>query len=137
MAKRFVDTNLFDDDWVVGLSKDGKLFFFYFITKCDHAGMLKINKKIISFQIGIEDVDSVIMELNGRLIHVSGDLYFMPKFIDFQYPNFPKSTVMQQHGAINLLKSKNLWDYEKDTYLTTQSKTSEVFKTLRESLKEI
>jgi len=37
MSKRFIDTNLFQDEWVNELSKDCKLFFIYHITTCDHA----------------------------------------------------------------------------------------------------
>ena len=67
MAKRFIDTNLFDDEMFLELSKDAKLFFLYFITKCDHAGVLKLNKKLFEFQTGIKDSVRVIKELSNSL----------------------------------------------------------------------
>ena len=43
MAKRFIDTEIFNDDWFMELSKDAKLFYIFYITNCDHAGILKLN----------------------------------------------------------------------------------------------
>lgn len=105
MSKRFIDTNLFNDEWFCDLSKDGKLFFIYFITNCDHAGILRLNKKLFEFQSGIKNSSTVIEELSNRLITLKDGVYLMPKFIKFQYPDFPKSNVNQQQGAIKILES--------------------------------
>lgn len=118
MSKRFIDTELFSDDWFCDLSKDGKLFFIYFITNCDHAGILKVNEKLIKFQTGINSLETVSKELSKSLIRVSEQYIFCPKFLKFQYPDFPKSKVRQQHGAISILRSHGLWDEEKNTYIT-------------------
>lgn len=103
MAKRFIDTNMFNDEWICELSKDSKLFFLYFITTCDHAGVLRLNKKLCEFQIGIKNIDSVIKELGNCLVSLKENVYFMPKFIKFQYPKFPQSNVKQQESAIKIL----------------------------------
>lgn len=118
MAKRFIDTLLFTDEWFCELSKDAKLFFLYYITSCDHAGVLRLNNKLCEFQTGIKSCESVIKELGKCLVTVKQGVYFMPKYIKFQYPKFPQSTVKQQESAINILKSYNLWDEENKTYLT-------------------
>ncbi len=110
MAKRFIDTGLFDDEWFSELSIDGKLFWIYYLTKCDHAGLLKYNKKLIEFQTGINSLDTVIELFGKRLVRVKEELLFCPKFIVFQYPGFPKSGVKQQDGAIKLLVAAGLWD---------------------------
>lgn len=103
MAKRFIDTGIFDDEWFMDLSKDGKIVWLYFITKCDHAGLLHINLKLATVQTGIKDILTVIKELSNRIVRVNEQLFFIPKFIDFQYPDFPKSKVKQQASAIDLL----------------------------------
>lgn len=113
MAKRFIDTGLFDDDWFMDLSKDAKLLWVYFITKCDHAGMLKLNEKLCRVQTDIKDLDAVIKQLGNRLVSVSERLYFVPKYIDFQYPGFPNSKVRQQQSALDLLIKYGIWDKEK------------------------
>lgn len=120
MAKRFIDTNIFDDEWFCSLSKDSKLFWIYAITRCDHAGIFKLNKKLCEFQTEIKSIDTVLRELGNSMVTLSQELntFFIPKFIKFQYPDFPKSSVKQQDSAIKLLKSHKLWDEENNTYLT-------------------
>lgn len=109
MAKRFISTELFDDDWFMELSVPAKLLWVYFITKCDHAGMIKYNQKLCKFQTGINSLDTVIKELSKRLVRVDQELFFIPKFLIFQYPGFPKSKAPQQQGAIKLLERYGLY----------------------------
>jgi hypothetical protein len=118
MAKRFISTDLFDDEWFCDLSKDAKLFFIYYITKCDHAGVLRLNKRLFEFQTGVKNFDTLIKEFDNCIVRVKEQLFFMPKFIKFQYPDFPKSNVKQQDGAIRILKELNLWDDNLNTYIT-------------------
>ena len=108
MAKRFIDTGLFDDDWFMELSKDCKLLWLYFITKCDHAGMIKVNEKLCKVQTDIKDIAGTIKDLGNRIVTVSEHLYFIPKFIEFQYPGFPNSAVRQQHSALEILMKHGL-----------------------------
>jgi hypothetical protein len=49
MAKRFYDTGIFQDSWFSDLSKDGKLLFFYLISRCNHAGIIDLNLKLAEF----------------------------------------------------------------------------------------
>lgn len=112
MAKRFIDTELFCDEWFCDLSKDSKLFFIYFITRCDHAGVLRLNNKLCEFQTGIKSIDTVIKDLGNCLVTVKNGVYFLPKYIKYQYPDFPKSSVKQQDSALKILISFGLWDEE-------------------------
>src|SRR3990167_9221307 len=125
--KRFIDTNIFADEWFSELTKDGKLFFIYFITNCDHAGVLRLNKKLCEFQTGIKSCPTVIKELGNSLISVikelgnsseNGNTFFMPKFIAFQYPGFPKSKVLQQSSALKILNSYGIDEEKLKSYLT-------------------
>jgi hypothetical protein len=122
MAKRFIDTGIFDDAWYMDLSKDGKILWLYFITKCDHAGMLSLNIKLCKVQTGINNIPTVIKELGNRLVTVNQLLYFIPKFIEFQYPNFPNSNVKQQASAIEILSKYQL--FNKETLTVTQQLTN-------------
>jgi hypothetical protein len=117
MSKRFIDSNLFDDSWFMQLTKDGKLFWVYLLTKCNHAGIIDLNIQLCSFQTGIKDITTVIKELDNRLIRVKSDAYFIPKYLDFQYPNFPKSNVKQQASAILILENLGLM---KDNIITVR-----------------
>lgn len=104
MAKRFIDTNIFNDEWFCDLSKDCKLFFIYYITQCDHAGVLRLNRKLCEFQTGLKSLETVIKELGNCLVTVKENVFFLPKFLKFQYPNFPNSNVKQQDGALKILE---------------------------------
>lgn len=115
MAKRFIDTGIFDDAWYMDLSKDGKILWLYFITKCDHAGMLSLNFKLCKVQTGISDIPTVIKELGNRLVTVSQQLYFIPKFVEYQYPGFPECKFKAALSAIQILEKYNLY---KDKKLT-------------------
>jgi hypothetical protein len=115
MAKRFIDTGIFDDPWFMDLSLSGKVFWLYCITKCDHAGILELNEKLCQFQTGIKDIQSVIKGLGNRLIMVKEQYYFIPKFLEYQYPNFPNSNVRQQESAIKILSSFGLFNIEEQT----------------------
>lgn len=116
MAKRFIDTEIFADEYFSELSKEGKLFFIYFITQCNHAGILKLNKKLCEFQTGLKSLDTLIKELGKSLVRVNEEsVYFMPSFLKFQYPDFPKSTVKAQVSALKILENYNI---NLDSYLT-------------------
>lgn len=117
MSKRFIDTELFDDPWFMDLSISAKILWIYCITKCDHAGILEMNKRLTKFQTGIKNIETVIKELGNRLVTVSEQYIFIPKFIEFQYPNFPQSAVRQQASAIKRLIDFNLFDVEKQTVI--------------------
>lgn len=109
MAKRFIDTGLFDDSWFMDLSKDGKIVWLYLITKCDHAGIIEINEKLLKMQTGVSSWVKVRGELSDRIVNIRGGYYFIPKFIIFQYPKFPQSNVNQQTGAIKRLTEFGLF----------------------------
>jgi hypothetical protein len=109
VSKRFIDTGIFDDDWFMDLSKDAKLLWVYFITKCDHAGIIKLNEKLCKVQTDIKDLNLIIKQLGNRLVTVNEHLYFIPKFIDFQYPGFPNSKVRQQISAVEILTKYGLF----------------------------
>ena len=110
MAKRFIDTGLFDDDWFMNLSKDAKILWIYFLTKCDHAGMLKLNARLCEVQTGIKDLNGIIKLLGNRIITVSERLYFIPKFLQYQYPGFPYSKAKAQLSAIEILTKYGLFE---------------------------
>ncbi len=103
MAKRFIDTELFNDEWFSELSKDGKLLFIYLITNCDNAGITKFNQRLIKFHTGIENLELTLIELDSKIVTLPNKNIWIPAFIKFQYPQFPKSKVMQQVNAVKSL----------------------------------
>lgn len=121
MAKRFIDTDLFDDEWFMNLPPEAKILWLYFITKCDHAGILKLNQTLAKVQTGIKDLTKVIEQLGNRIVTVNDNIFFVPKFIEYQYPDFPKSKVRQQASAIEILRKYDLIDNEGNIKYTINS----------------
>lgn len=115
MSKRFIDTGLFDDPWFMELSVKGKLFWILLITKCNHAGIIPVNDRLFKFHLNANSLETVYEEIGNRLLRLDGGYIFIPKFIEFQYPNGLAHNVKAQQSVIDLLQKHGLWNSEKQT----------------------
>lgn len=93
MAKRFTDTEKWDDPWFFGLSTIHKLFWLYLLDNCDISGGWKVNQKIVNLRIGAEINLDEFLEIAGKRIELieGRDIWFINKFIIFQYGNLNES----------------------------------------------
>ncbi len=112
MAKRFIDTGFLDQKWIRKLSPERKIFLIYLMLKCDNGGIIELDFDDASFWIG-NKIEALDFLPNGYLILLNdSDKYFMPKFIEWQYPNFPHSKVHQQEQAKRILIQNGLFDID-------------------------
>lgn len=111
MSKRFIDSDLFDDEWFCDLSKDAKLAWIYLITKCDHAGIFDKSYKLAEFQLSIKSFANALVELGERIVDIGDNKIFIPKFITFQYSNGLNEKVSTHSSVIRQLKKYKL-DYK-------------------------
>lgn len=108
MAKRLTDSNKWNDNWYSNLPIDIKLVWNYLLDTCDHAGVYKVNLKLLRFQTDCDKTETAILEyLKGR-IYIKGDKWFIPKFITFQYQNFFTSNTPAIKSARELLISHSI-----------------------------
>ena len=89
MPKRFHDSGLWNEDWYIDLSLNGKLFYQYMIDTCDHAGIWKPNIKHFEFILGsscplVDLLNEINME-KERVVKLPNGRHFIPNFIPFQY----------------------------------------------------
>jgi len=86
-AKRLTDSNKWDDPWFMELENDYKLVWLYLLDKCDHAGIYKINLRLLNFhtQANIKGWGTIEEAFGNRLVTISEELCFIPKFLKFQY----------------------------------------------------
>jgi hypothetical protein len=85
MAKRFTDTNKWNDEWFCELDNQEKLVWLFILDSCDHAGIWKKNLRLLNFQIGSTFVEDDLRTIfAGKFIEVN-DKWFIPNFIKFQY----------------------------------------------------
>ena len=87
MAKRFIDTKIWDKAWFRKLTPESKLVWIYLLTRCDHAGIWDADWEAAEFFIGNkvnyrrlpEIITDKMEEIDG------GNQYFIPSFVEFQY----------------------------------------------------
>ena len=88
MAKRFASTEIWDEDWFLELPIEYKLFWFYLLSACDHAGFFKVNIKTFSVLNNVEISSETAFELfnkgKKRLRKVNGSMWFIEEFFTFQ-----------------------------------------------------
>ncbi len=88
MAKRFVDTDLWQKEWYQDLDLKEKLLVRYIFENCDCAGIWNINFKLASFIIGETVSMNDIEEINKKkqqFTIISDSNIFIDDFIKFQY----------------------------------------------------
>ena len=114
MAKRFTDSNKFNDSWYRRLSPLHKVIWEYILSECNHAGILKdLDLELMSFKIGstIKQEDLELFKKDGRLIFLSETILYIPKFIPFQYGNLNPNHKVHA-SVIRELEKNNIKDID-------------------------
>ncbi len=86
MAKRFTETNKWDDKWFRSLPLPEKAGWQYICDKCDAAGVIDLDRELADFQIGhAVDWDKLIQLAGDRIDVVHKGKLWLTGFIAFQY----------------------------------------------------
>ncbi len=86
MAKRFYDTEKFEDPWYRALPPKAKLLWEYMLCACNCSGIWKADFGIASYCIGVKvTFKEVEKYLGTRCVHLKNGSIFIPKFLVFQY----------------------------------------------------
>ena len=84
--KRFIDCDIWKKKWFREFPPKMKLFYFYVLTQCDHAGMYDVDLELAEFQIGMPiDAADINKLLKDHIEIIKDDKWFLRKFVDFQY----------------------------------------------------
>ena len=88
MAKRFTDTDKWKRQFLRGLNAAGKLFWFYICDDCDHAGIWHVDIQVAEIRVGEKiEVAEFLKKLGEKIVVFDdGAKWFIPSFIEFQYP---------------------------------------------------
>lgn len=85
MAKRFIDSSMFDKDWFLDLPSKYKILWIYIISKCDVAGVFDPSLKQASRTLGeVYDYDETLSAMQKQIEEINGK-WFVKDFIRFQY----------------------------------------------------
>lgn len=101
--KRFLDTGFLDQKWIRKLPPEKKIFLIYLMLKCDNGGIIDLDFEDAEFWIGKKIGDLSFLPEGYLILIDDSSKYFMPKFVECQYPNFPHSKVHQQAQAKEIL----------------------------------
>jgi len=108
MAKRFTDTGKWKKKWIRELNPDMKLFWFYLLDNCDHAGIWEVDIDLASFQVGVKlDEARILKVFNRKIVPFKDGKWFVPKFIEYQYGELNEN-VNAHKSVIKILKKYGL-----------------------------
>lgn len=86
MPKRFTATEKWKDLWFKKLKPKYKLLWIYLLDECDNAGLIELDLKIAEVFTGFHySMDDIRNIFGTRLFQITEDVWFIPKFISFQY----------------------------------------------------
>jgi hypothetical protein len=86
MAKRFTDTEKWEDEWFTDLSNDYKVIWFYLLDTCDNAGIWKKNIKKLNYLCNTNILADDLLKVFGKRITILADeKWFINKFCIVQY----------------------------------------------------
>ena len=110
MAKRFTETDKWNDVWFSELPSKYKLLWIYLLDSCDNAGIYQVNFRNINFYIGESIEPSEAMRiLKGRVVSIKdGKYWFIPKFITYQYGNKLSTKNLAVKNVIDKLSKYDL-----------------------------
>jgi len=128
MAKRFIDTKIWDKSWYRQLDPKDKLIWIYIVTKCDHAGIFDADWEAMDFFIlGMDDgicFDSLPKTIKDKMVLIKDDQYFIPSFIEYQYGTLRENS--KPHlSVLKRLKEKGLIDGLPKGSITLKDKDKE------------
>ncbi len=123
MAKRFTDTNKYDDPWYAELPVDMKQAWDYLQCKCDNSGVWTPNFRLAQFQLGATvKWDEFLKSAAGRIEVLSNGDWWIVDFVKGQCGELSVKSkphqfvirLLKQHGvyerylkSINTLKEKD------------------------------
>lgn len=113
MAKRFMDTDLWLEDWFLELDGKEQLFLTYIKARCDHAGVWRPNFKHFEFaskfRINTEQFLAKVNADKERIRVLPNGRWLIIGFIPFQYGT-PGKTKRNHalNGALNALAANNV-----------------------------
>ena len=113
MAKRFTDTEKWEDPWFRNLLREYQVFWIYLLDKCDAAGVWKVDFEMAEFclkQNNLNEQELTRVFKDRIKIFDGGKKWFIPRFISFQYGELDE--FCNPHKSIfKLLRSYKLEGY--------------------------
>ena len=110
MAKRFTDTEKWKKPFIRGLQGPYKLLWLYICDDCDHAGIWQVDMDVAQIRIGEKiNINDAVKSFEDKIIIFDkGNKWFIPSFVEFQYPSGLNPENRSHNSVIILLEKYNL-----------------------------
>ena len=120
MAKRFTDTEKWKKPFIRSLKAPYKLLWLYICDDCDHSGIWQVDIEVAEIRIGEKlDEKKALLYFNDKIIPLdNGTKWFIPSFIEFQYPS-GLSENNKAHAGI--IKNLDKYKLQIDTFKPLES----------------
>ena len=114
MAKRFTDTEKWKKPFIRGLQAPYKLLWLYICDDCDYAGIWQVDMDVAQIRVGEKLDETLAKKFFGEKIIIfdNGSKWFIPSFLEFQYPTGLNPDNKAHGGIIKILEKYNLVDDE-------------------------
>ena len=109
MAKRFIDTEIWDKEKFCSSSDKQKLLTLFITSKCDQIGVFKMANMLITAYVGSPVTKEDILSIPVDIIELSEGKYWLVNFCKFQYGEL-KETCKPHKKYIEMLKSEGLFE---------------------------
>jgi hypothetical protein len=120
MAKRFTDTEKWKKPFIRSLKAPYKLLWLYICDDCDHSGIWQVDLEVAEIRIGEKlDHKKALQYFAEKIIPLDkGTKWFIPSFIEFQYPSGLSENNKAHTGII---KSLEKYKHEIDNFKPLES----------------
>ena len=89
MAKRFTATEIWKEDWFLDTPIEYKLFWYYMLSNCDHAGLFKVNLRSFCGLMEVKLTPNKVLEYfnagKQRIRVISESVWLIEDFFVYQY----------------------------------------------------
>lgn len=89
MPKRFTSTEIWEEDWFLEMPNEYKLFWYYILSACNHAGLFRVNIKkfcnLNNVSISINKAVEFFNNGKDRIRVISSTVWLIEDFFAFQY----------------------------------------------------
>lgn len=134
MAKRFTEVEKWKDPWFSNLTNDEKIIWLYLLDDCNHAGIWKVNLRRLNFEcytnVSLDDLRNL---LGDRIVELSDEKWFIPKFVTFQYSNL-NSKSKPILSVVDLLSKEGLIEEDSNSNKTLSIPFTNSMNTLNKEL---
>jgi hypothetical protein len=106
MPKRFTDTEKWKKPFIRGLQAPYKLLWLYICDDCDHAGIWQVDMDVAQIRVGENlDEQKALQFFGDKVIPIDGgSKWFIPSFVEFQYPSGLSINNKAHIGIIKILE---------------------------------